>query len=65
MFERSLGEPIWRHREGVNQTYEGRAGVELVVRMAATIGNYDYLFDWVFTDAPRSRCASAPPASTR
>ena len=51
VFERSLGEPIWRHREGVNQTYEGRAGVELVVRMAATIGNYDYLFDWVFTDS--------------
>lgn len=51
VFERSLGEPIWRHRETVNQTYEGRAGVELVVRMAATIGNYDYLFDWVFSDA--------------
>jgi primary-amine oxidase len=51
VFERSLGEPIWRHREAVNQTYEGRAGVELVVRMASTIGNYDYLFDWVFTDA--------------
>ena len=45
------GDPIWRHKEAVNQTYEGRANVELVVRMAATIGNYDYLFDWTFTDA--------------
>jgi primary-amine oxidase len=51
VFERAGGDPIWRHREGVNQTYEGRANVELVVRMAATIGNYDYLFDWTFTDA--------------
>lgn len=51
VFERSGGDPIWRHHEGLNQTYEGRANVELVVRMAATIGNYDYLFDWVFTDA--------------
>jgi primary-amine oxidase len=51
IFERSPGDPIWRHSEVLNQTYEGRANVELVVRMAATIGNYDYLFDWVFTDA--------------
>jgi primary-amine oxidase len=51
VFERSGGEPIWRHAEAVNQTYEGRASVELVVRMAATIGNYDYLFDWIFNDA--------------
>lgn len=51
IFERSGGDPIWRHFESVNQTYEGRANVELVVRMAAAIGNYDYLFDWVFTDA--------------
>jgi primary-amine oxidase len=35
----------------VNQTYEGRSNVELVVRMAAQIGNYDYLFDWIFNDA--------------
>jgi primary-amine oxidase len=50
IFERSGGDPVWRHYEAINQTYEGRANVELVVRMAATIGNYDYLFDWVFTD---------------
>jgi primary-amine oxidase len=51
IFERSTGDPIWRHSEAINQTYEGRANVELVVRMAATIGNYDYLFDWIFSDA--------------
>lgn len=51
VFERSGGDPIWRHFEVVNQTYDGRANVELVVRMATAIGNYDYLFDWVFNDA--------------
>ena len=51
IFERSLGEPAWRHAEGINHTYEGRPRVELVVRMAAQIGNYDYLLDWVFNDA--------------
>jgi primary-amine oxidase len=51
VFERGSGDPIWRHYEVVNQTYEGRPNVELVVRMAASIGNYDYLFDWVFNDA--------------
>lgn len=51
IFERSLGEPAWRHAEIVNQTYEGRPAIELVVRMAAQIGNYDYFFDWVFNDA--------------
>jgi len=51
IFERGNGDPIWRHSESLNQTYEGRANVELVVRMAATVGNYDYLFDWVFNDA--------------
>jgi primary-amine oxidase len=51
VFERSSGDPIWRHAEPLNQTYEGRSNVELVVRMAAAVGNYDYLFDWVFNDA--------------
>jgi len=51
VFERASGDPIWRHAELLNQTYEGRANVELVVRMAAAVGNYDYVFDWVFNDA--------------
>ena len=51
VFERGGGDPIWRHAETLNQTYEGRSNVELVVRMASTIGNYDYLFDWIFNDA--------------
>lgn len=45
VFERDRGEPIWRHGA------EGRRDVELVVRMAAAVGNYDYVFDWVFNDA--------------
>ena len=48
IFERPSGEPVWRHAEFVNETYEGRPGVDLVVRMASQIGNYDYLIDWVF-----------------
>jgi primary-amine oxidase len=51
IFERKLGEPQWRHAEVINGTYAGRPGVELVVRMATTIGNYDYLYDWVFNQA--------------
>jgi len=51
IFERRLGEPAWRHAEVLNGTYAGRAGVELVVRMATTIGNCDYLYDWVFNHA--------------
>jgi primary-amine oxidase len=51
IFERATGEPVWRHFEFGNQTYEGRPGVELVVRMASQLGNYDYLIDWVFNDA--------------
>jgi primary-amine oxidase len=51
IFERNTGDPAWRHYEITNQTYEGRPGVELVVRMASQLGNYDYLIDWVFNHA--------------
>ena len=54
IFERNLGDPAWRHFDGINGTgFEGRRAVELVLRMGATIGNYDYFIDWVFTQDGR------------
>ncbi len=48
LFERNGGDPAWRHHEVNNGSFEGRPGVELVVRMASQVGNYDYIIDWVF-----------------
>ena len=54
MFERSIGDPAWRHYEifaGSPQNpipTAGRSASELVVRSASAIGNYDYLVDYVF-----------------
>jgi primary-amine oxidase len=51
VFERVTGNPLWRHFELFSPdgpSYEGRAEVELVVRMIAQVGNYDYLVDWIF-----------------
>ena len=46
LFERDQGDPAWRHLEANNTA--SRPKKDLVVRSAAVIGNYDYLFDWVF-----------------
>jgi primary-amine oxidase len=51
LFERNTGAPLWRHAEGVNNTYEGRPAVELVLRTIPAVGNYDYVIDWVLTEA--------------
>jgi len=48
IFERSPGEPAWRHYDLITQALESRPGIELVVRYIATVGNYDYVLDWVF-----------------
>lgn len=54
IFERSVGDPAWRHYEVFAQEpdkpvpTEGRAGSELVVRTASQVGNYDYLIDYRF-----------------
>lgn len=54
VFERSIGDPAWRHFEVFAQTpeqpvpTEGRVGSELVVRSASQVGNYDYLVDYRF-----------------
>jgi primary-amine oxidase len=46
LFERDPESAAWRHTED-GETY-GRPTRELVLRSAATIGNYDYIMDWRF-----------------
>ncbi|MCL7971018.1 MAG: hypothetical protein M8840_02645 [marine benthic group bacterium] len=45
MFERVAGDVSWRH---IGDPEASRPKRDLVVRMAAVLGNYDYIFDWVF-----------------
>jgi primary-amine oxidase len=45
IFERTTGDVAWRH---LRADYQGRPKRDLVVRAAAVLGNYDYIFDWVF-----------------
>ncbi len=54
IFERNLGDAAWRHFD-LDTGYEGRPSLELVLRMGAAIGNYDYFIDWVFTQDGRIR----------
>jgi primary-amine oxidase len=51
LFDRDTESPLWRHAETVNGAYAGRPAHELVLRTIAAIGNYDYSFDWVLTEA--------------
>jgi primary-amine oxidase len=48
IFERPTGDATWRHYDFVSEALDARPNVEMVVRFIATVGNYDYLFDWVF-----------------
>ena len=49
LFEREAGDMAWRHgAEDYDRGPEGRKRRDLVVRSAAVLGNYDYVFDWVF-----------------
>lgn len=47
IFERESGDPAWRHYSSDVEP-ESRVKRDLVVRCAAVLGNYDYVFDWVF-----------------
>ena len=49
IFERDAAEPLWRHRDPGTKLLRSRPTVELVVRMVTTVGNYDYVLDWVFS----------------
>jgi len=48
LFERETGDMSWRHWSGGGDGSESRVARELVVRTAAVLGNYDYVFDWIF-----------------
>jgi primary-amine oxidase len=45
LFEREGGDMAWRH---FAEEPESRRRRDLVVRSAAVLGNYDYVFDWTF-----------------
>ncbi len=47
IFEREPGDPSWRHYSSQMEP-ESRNKRELVIRSAAVLGNYDYIFDWIF-----------------
>jgi primary-amine oxidase len=49
IFERNTGDPAWRHYSGGRKTVEGEPQIELVVRHTPTLGNYDYVVDYVFS----------------
>jgi primary-amine oxidase len=51
IFERATGDPAWRHYSSGSKKATGRALTELVVRHIPTLGNYDYVVDYVFTPA--------------
>jgi primary-amine oxidase len=48
VFERNTTTALWRRYEIVTGSHESRQDVELVVRTIPTVGNYDYIYDWVF-----------------
>ena len=49
IFERVSGDMSWRHWEAAGAGGpESRAKRDLVVRSIAVVGNYDYVFDWIF-----------------
>jgi len=51
LFERDTDAPLWRHAEVSTGAYAGRSAHELVLRTIPTVGNYDYIIDWVLTEA--------------
>jgi len=49
IFERATGDPAWRHYSAESKAIVGVPQVEMVVRHIATIANYDYIVDYVFS----------------
>lgn len=60
LFERATGEIAWRHGlEGSPEDPDnaGRPARTLVLRVAAVVTNYDYVFDWIFQEDGAIRIA--------
>ena len=61
IFEFDPGYPSWRHNESLLEdlpgltTHNSRRATNLVVRMVAVIGNYDYFQDYIFQQDGRIR----------
>ncbi len=49
IFERPTGDPAWRHYSAGRKIVDGQPQMELVVRHIPTLGNYDYVVDYVFS----------------
>jgi primary-amine oxidase len=49
LFERATGDPAWRHYSSGSKRIVGRAEIELVMRFVPSLGNYDYIIDYVFS----------------
>lgn len=49
VFERANGDPAWRHYVARDKEVIGVPQVDLVVRHVPTVGNYDYVIDYVFS----------------
>jgi primary-amine oxidase len=49
IFERATGDPAWRHASNAGKDINSRPETELVVRHIPTLGNYDYVIDYVFS----------------
>lgn len=49
-FERDTSVPLWRRSEVVTKSHEARPDVQFVIRTIPTVGNYDYVYDWVFSN---------------
>ena len=47
---------MWRHYDLITQALESRPAIELVVRYIATVGNYDYVMDWILTQKGSITC---------
>lgn len=51
LFARNTGAPLWRHFETASGAYAGQPATELVIRTIPSLGNYDYIIDWVLDPA--------------